>query len=1164
MRTYLLLIALAALAAAQATQPGIATQIINLPDTIKTTIDDISYSLVKQRTDLKQITVLLPAAAYHDYGNIKLIVIAIPYSPEEDPDQAIRDAIKELTKEDKNLDFGTKVRNAINKLLSIRSVFYPYETFKVRLIFIIFVHTQTLIDYAIETSANLKSGKMQGTPHQCTNIASILPHLSLYLIEALSSNPEEVRTAPNTNSINPEEVGAALYTNSIMEILYAKYKTWKSSKKPILEDKIKKFKLNTSPAGDTIVFTGQVDGNTVLRFSVTMQAERNDKSQAGTKTICKLSSAVQKDKTYEDFSDKLANDIKTTLPTLKSEDLELVFAGLNNINNIVNEFNKEIENYYTSVIDPKKTYRFIVDFINNNELLNFETTYSCDNCDCENIKKQVIDSILQQSSSLELKLKNTYTQMLDEIDSKISECLRVVDNIKKFLLPHCGNDDSCKMIRNTLEDIGNNVAREIGSVAGKCVGKYLKEIAKSSINTLVSFVPLAEGIYVVANGIIGALQNQVTIEGQIVSEPVLVGGLRGFKVYKVSNRIACYSREISDIFGQNFVSKPSITEAIFAAIKGFTSAVGQLFLGDLAKTVDLIPIIRTVDMPTDGYFMFTATPGVYVLKIDNLNARNIIDQFKQDMQCGIWMGLAMSYVEGSKCELYKRINEKVKNVLSTANLGNRAALYQLAGVNNYNENDRDTLTLSMYFVVIPPYMAGTRFGSRYNYTLVADLFGLLRSFLSPTIGEVRRQIVSSTNICPVSRVHTSPGVVGGAIESACVNIVRSAEGVVNNAMSHVIKNLFNFEFHPKDQITCSLEDVLKYSVEAAIDAARNAIVTEISRAISVDLINTHFKSIEQSVCSWLGEQIGNQIEQRLSSLLEMLFDLYGTSGFPQSRIMSYSFRASYDSSSNKLTEAFCRLVGNPQIINYLGLYAVRIFDAAEEGLYVPSYFLSAYPMQFKESPTARWCYSIVISPYYIYAQPPLPTRGNEVKSLLIDALDVIRDNDNLKTGLLNFLRDKYVQTKILWIFPWQGNAVKGNNEVACNPWAWPIPWYNPYLDFNKCWSDGDLRWTIDSLQLGHLSQSDMQFLRRLLMQRARLIEVPVLAGVNKYFDAFKVYPAMAVREVGNPNPYYFVVPYSTPARELFVLGTVGDVVVYDGGLKGLGGNKPFLYYNITR
>ncbi|MFZ8841112.1 MAG: hypothetical protein ACO2PM_19775 [Pyrobaculum sp.] len=1117
MRTYLLIIALAALATAQATQLGIATQIINLPDTIKTTIDDISYSLVKQRTELPQITVPLPAASYKDYGNIKLIVIAIPYSPEEDPNQAIKDAIKKLIDTSKN--FNQRVSEAIKELLSIRSVFYPYETFRVRLIFIIFVHTQTLIDYAIEASANLL----------------------------------------NSGNSQDRQSGAALYTNSIMEILNAKYKTWQNSNKLQLENKIDRFILQTSRSGDIITFTGQVNGKTVLEFSVNVTASKN--------TVCKISSSVGQ--INESFTDELANEIRTTLPKLDLEDLQRVFAGKKDINNIVNDFNTEIDNYYSTIINNEKTKLSgnIKEHINS--LFNNTIICSGDDCDCENNKEQMINSILQQSSSLESWLKNSYKRMLENIDGTINNCLGVVNDIKSSLLPNCEDDSICNMIRDTLEDFGNTVAGEIGSVVGRCVGQYLGEIVESGINSVVSTIPGVNLAYILANGIVGALQNQVTITGQIISEPVLVGGLRAFKVYSVSNRIACYSREIRDISGQDFVSEPSTSEAIFAAIKGFISAVTQLYGGGLGKAVDLIPIIRTVDMPTDGYFMFTATPGVSVLKIDNLNARSIIDKFKKDIKNKIQENLAESYNKGSRCELYMKINEKVKNVLGTTNLGNRAALYQEAYGNDYDYNNREsdtsTLTLNLYFVVIPPYMAGTRVGSGYNYTLVADLFGVLRSFLFPAIGDVRRQIINSTFICPVSTVHASPGF-GSAVESACVNIVRSAVGVVSKAMSRVINNLFKYEIDPKDQISCSLKDVLAYGVKAAINAAMDAIKTEITDTISERLIDPLSERIERSVCSWLGDQVGNQIEEGLSSLLEMLFDLYGTSGF-QSQKMSYSFRASYDSDSNRLKEAFCRLVGNPKIITYLGLHVVRIFDAAEEGLYVPSYFLSAYPIQFKESPTAMRCYSVVVSPYYIYRQPPLPTREKEVKSLLIDALEVIRDNDNLKTGLLNFLRDKYVQTKILWIFTWRGNAVKDNNKVACNPRGIRIlpPEYNPYLDFNECWSGGDLRWTIDSLQLDQLSQNDMQFLRGLLMQGSRMIEVPVLAGINKYFDAFKVYPAMAVREVGNPNPYYFVVPYSTPARELFVLGTVGNVVVYDGGLRGSGdGGKPFLYYDVSR
>jgi hypothetical protein len=1131
MRTHLLIIVLAALAAAQATQPGIATQIINLPDTIKTTINDISYSLVKQRTQLPPIIVPLPAAAYKDYGNIKLIVIAIPYSPEEDPDQAIKNAINELI--DVSKDFNQRVSNAISHLLSIRSVFYPYETFKVRLIFIMFVHTQTLIDYAIEASAKL------------------------------------------LNNDNSKRYGAALYTNSIMEILYAKYQTWKSSKKPILEYKINKFELKTLRSGDTITFMGQVDGETVLSFSVTVTASKdtveikvNDQTQ--TITICRLSSSVGE--IDESFTGKLADEMRRTLPILDLEDLKLVFAGKNDIDNIINDFNTEIANYYNSIINTKATKASadIRNIIVSNELFNknFETICSDDNCDCENIKKQMIDSILQVSSSLEPELKRHYKQMLENIDNDISGCLRVVDDIKNSLMPNCGNDNACQEIQKTFTDFGNTVAGAIGSVARSCVGEYLGEIAESGINSVVSTIPLVNLVYIAANGIMGALQNLVTITGKIVSEPVLAGGLRGFKVYNVSNRIACYSSEIRDISGQNFVSKPSMAEAIFAAIKGFFSAVAQLFGGELGKAVDLIPIIRTVDMPTDGYFMFTATPGVYVLKIVNLNARNIIDQFKRDVKNRIQTELVNSYIKGSTCELYRMINEKVKNVLGTTNLGNRAELYGRAyGVDyrdRYNalESDTNTLTLNMYFVVIPPYMAGTRFDSGYNYILVADLFGLLRSFLSPTIGDVRRQIVSSTNLCPVSTVHTSPGVVRGAIESACVNIVRSAVGVVNNAMSHVINNLFEFKIDSKDQITCSLNDILVYGVKAAIYNAMDAIKTNIANTISWMLINPLSERIGQSICSWLGNQVGNQvgnqIEEGLSSLLERLFNIYG-------------IRASYDSDSNKLTDAFCRLVGNPQIITYLGLYAVRIFDAAEEGLYVPSYFLSAYPIQFKESPTARWCYSSVVSPYYVYVQSPPPASDDERKRLLIDALDIIRTKEDLQNKFYSFLQGKKITlfSVNLLFFTWnkEVDAIK-EGKVACNPsfirWQWSIPplKIDPYESYSWCLEKGNLAWTINSLT--SMADGADLFNSLSMLRGQRMIDLPVSVGVNKYFDAFKVYPAIAVREDGDPNPYYFVVPYSTPARELFVLGVVGNTVVYDGDSRRSGGNKPFLYYDVSK
>ena len=123
------------------------------------------------------------------------------------------------------------------------------------------------------------------------------------------------------------------------------------------------------------------------------------------------------------------------------------------------------------------------------------------------------------------------------------------------------------------------------------------------------------------------------IEGTIVSAPVelggfkLAGGLGAFKIYNVSNRVACHSTEVREISGQKFLSKRSTTEAILAGLKGFASAVAQLYATDAGGVVDLIPIIRMVDIPQNGYFMFTATPGIYVLSIDSLTVKSIVDEF---------------------------------------------------------------------------------------------------------------------------------------------------------------------------------------------------------------------------------------------------------------------------------------------------------------------------------------------------------------------------------------------------------------------------------------------------------------------------------------------------------------------------------------------------------
>jgi hypothetical protein len=1155
MRTYLLIIALATLAAAQATQPGIATQIINLPDTIKTTINDISYSLVKQRTNLPQITVALPAAAYKDYGNIKLIVIAIPYSPEEDPDQAISKAISELI--DVSKDFDKRVSDAINHLLSIRSVFYPYETFRVELIFIMFVNTQTLIDYAIEASKDLLTGE--------------------------KSNPD---------------AAATLYTNSIMEILNTKYRKWLNSNKPQLENKIRSFTLRYQVSENTIQFTGYAGEESAISFSVTVTLQVNEKIE-GDKTIitCDLFSAV--DYKYEKFTEQLLS----TLPTLTQNEINRVFAGRQIDKEI---FNSEIRSYYRNIIDNVKEIirPDIEEYIIRSFTENRPGLVPSDSC--EELKNQFINSILQKKDIAESYIKFHYELMLSLISSRISNDLNVINQIKESLMPDC-KDDSCNNIKNEYQnvaayiDLGQVIDSEIASVATSCLTSYLSSAIQTGVNSIISTVPGVNLVYMAANGILGALQNVITIEGTIVSSPAelkgfqLAGGLKAFKVYNVSSQVACYSSHIRDISGKRFVSGPSLAEAVLAGIKGFFSAIVQLYAPNVGKAANIIPIVRKVTIPQNGYFMFGSTPGVYVLSIKDLNARSVVDNIITSIKNGIQNGLKQSYEKGSSNSLYKKINERVKAVLGQSD-GNFAEFYNKVYGGNYDynsrANDNSLITLNLTFIVIPPYMIGQRpspshiipigsiptadfFGvlrSSINYIPTADFFGLLRSFFFPAIGNIRQKMIqtllqpqsASADFCSQGDQPSSTSTsTESFITSSCSNAVNTLtknmlKPIVDKIVNVIVSNINNVGAGPRGQSPdqCSVQGLLFSITEKTIDNFKSYLKDKINQTVFNDIITPLSNKIAHSICAPLGDAVKRLAGEKLSSLFGDLLGAYGAS-FLQVQ-------------TPDLTGGVCRSIGGSQTIRYLGLYATRLFDAAEEGLYVPSYFLSVYPIKFKESPTARWCYGAVASPYFVYVQPPPPATDSEKKQILIGALDVIRKTGYLQDKFYNFLRANKMKLSF-FVVSWEIHAAKENRLVACNSSFIGVKWHyyifpelvvNPYGDYSWCLERGNLVWTINSLET--MIDNVGLFDALSILRGQRIVDLPVLVGVNKYFDALQVYPAMAVREDGNPNPYYFVVPYSTPARELFVLGTVGDVVMYDGGLRGSGGGKPFLYYDVSR
>ena len=1164
MRLHLIIaiIALAALAVAQTTQTGPAIQIINLPSTIDTSIGELAYNFVNQRTGPNVVAVPLPAAAYKDYGNIKLIVVAIPYSPEEDPDQAISKAINELVNSNEALD--TRINNTVRDLLSIRSVFYPYETFRIRLIFIMFVHTQDLIDYAIQASQNLYSGTAQG--------------------QSTSQN----------QSPDPD-AAAALYTNTIMEILYARYQNWRNSELQQLEDEVNGFTLQSQASGDIIQFTGYAEGKPVLGFSVAVKLQVKENMEGNkTITICNLSSTVNNN-INENFTDQLESDILKTLPTLTQDDISRIFAGINvkkdSKDNVVQGLIYAINGYYSIAVAPVWfSYKnSIKNYIRSKFTMTEIEPCNSQSCSCENLKNQFINSLLQETKNVQEQLKENYKNMLHVIDNEIYGNLSVVNKIESSLLPSCGGNsgDLCSNVVKTISDNGAYIASHVASLATSCLTSYLSSVAQTGVNSIVSTVPGVDLAYMVANGIFGALQNEITVSGTIVSEPAklngfeLAGGLRAFKVYNVSSEVACYSSDIRDVSGQNFVSGPSPSEAILAGIKGFFSAIVDLFSPEAGQVIDLIPIVREVDMPQNGYFMFGSTPGIYVVNITNLDAKSIVDKFKDDMIKSITDGLKQSYTIGYSSMLYHIINYNVENALKSLSIGNFAGLYNKAynkisgGNYDYDSkvNDNTKLTLSLYFVVIPPYMVGERLSSGYiNYAPSADIFGLLRSFFFPAIGDIRQKMIQTllqprsagADFCSQSGQPASTGTsIENFVSSSCSNAVNTVtedmlKPIVNKIVNNIVNSINNVGTGLQGQESrdqCSVEGLLADVTENAINIFKSSLKDQINKIVSNNIITPLSNKITSGICAPLGNAVNSLAGGELSSLFGDLLGAYGAS-FLQGR-------------TPDLTGAVCGLIGGSQTISYLGLYATRLFDAAEEGLYVPSYFLSAYPIEFKESPTVRWCYGAVVSPYFVYVQPPPPATDSEKKQILIGALDVIRKTGYLQDKFYNFLRANKMKLSFL-LLSWEIHAAKENRLVACNSSFIGVKWhhyiipelvFNPYGDYSWCLEHGDLVWTINSL----VTMTDNVGLFDALstLRGQHIVDLPVLVGVNKYFDALQVYPAIVVRENGNPNPYYFVVPYSTPARELYVLGTAGNVVVYDGNTAGQT-NKPFIYYDISK
>jgi hypothetical protein len=217
-----------------------------------------------------------------------------------------------------------------------------------------------------------------------------------------------------------------------------------------------------------------------------------------------------------------------------------------------------------------------------------------------------------------------------------------------------------------------------------------------------------------------------------------------------------------------------------------------------------------------------------------------------------------------------------------------------------------------------------------------------------------------------------------------------------------------------------------------------------------------------------------------------------------------------------------------------------------------------------------------MAPYFIYTVSRLDDVSAK-KSIIIDALDIIADNyQYLKNDFDDFISNKKVKyTFKLFNIEYLTFSkdldllkIKDNEKrylCVYPPFFLFVLWPETFHDYfygskPNC---GGMVNALSALNLDNNDEKLNALVDKLNMMRgSRGVNLPAVVGLNSYFSAFKVYPVFSVYDKVERNPYYFVVPFAAPAREFYVLGVVGDVVVFDGDGKKPG--KPFYYVDITK
>jgi len=1179
-----LALTLALVAAAATTTPISTTQ-----------IEEISYKLIKAR-DTEPLTVPLffPTLAYSNQGEIQVLVIAIPYSPN---DQASLSLFKELTSAIMKLPatptgkWGEIWEEVADKLKQFRNVYFPYETFKVKLIFVIFVRTKTLMDLAVDSVKDLikddndDNNKFSGALYYATGILAIMSHNKI-----VNNVDEKINEAKNElNKITIE----------IKENIHS------------YQDSGKKC-VNTIKDEQGNVICVKYEQTIVSNFNITLKYNTYDQGKIKVNVFYREDAISTTIKIYYDKNDKVISDqceieikFNNVKDSLQREVLEKILGSakdkaLSLLPLIVPSVNqKDKLKVLFGEVDNDVLEKFLYLLYNklyeyfNSTFTNSIATYSSVIPTQVKFKVCPSDNILSFAESMiTTTLKNYISSSINNYLIFVKSMYNDIDNINRDVTQRFLNTVADKITSDAVNTISQEVESFSENAFGTLFGGAVQASANVALNCLkesltglgeqvISGVPVVGQLYAVANGIAGALQREIEITGIVKSENMWGGSV----LYTVNTPNICIAggtigkMSVSDTqnvcgikdcnSGNCFKSWPSATEAIVQGIIGFISGIAKTFTGKVGEVVDMIPVVREVDVPSDNtYFMIPAKPGIYKLEI-KLCVSNILSEIKKGIKEGIKESLTKSGTNVINNELVKVINSAILDSGLVNNIERFTVNVKLDDNNNVNVevskmgdgSGPNELSVSTFIISFPPYAYGKSEGGVFKYGYSYDWFGFFRPFVVDGLALVKSNLQCSS----------TQGGGGGAdgntkksIESGVSNLCGEVSLQVSEYISKIVEsqlNSFISGVQPSGS-SCSFSYIIGVGVSTFLNGVSEKLVNTLKDSIRREIYNR---------CQEMVAKIKEETAKSLNSLLERapfigaVFTTTGGSGKGGGDGLSF----------------VCAVKSS------LGHLAVPLFNVVEDYSYLPSYLLAGLSIRPPESIVVRRCYSVVVSPYFVHRYQTVTVTVENLPQLLLDYAEEIASS-NLATNLFNTVKNHPAEVESLWILRniWFEQS-DSNKYYICKPG------YNPLTGFKACKEFSTLTELVKSdlfkEYISYIGKSDIKFLgitvisfkpkakdilndkdfapiKEFLSEAKsdkRSLIIPYIGGVNTYFTAFKVYPAIAVRErLDDLNAYYMVIPYSAPARELFVLGTVGGYVIYDGEPKR-SDNKPFLYVDLA-